>query len=246
MSTEFIRELENAANIMMAPPNLVTNEQRHVAEALILNFRKSKSPYALCREILENSQVQYIMFEAAELLKSALISEWSFLQESDLISLRQYLMHYVMSREMSPFVQERLVQVIAIMIKRGSIEDLGQERANILNEIENLIVSADPAKQILGCKVILNLMQEYSITVRTTDVGLPWEVHYKAKRQFEATDLKRIFQFCVQVLSEIIKSDAFSSPTILNLIKYLLTITENVLTWGYISHIHILFLIECL
>lgn len=85
-------------------------------------------------------------------------------------------------------------------------------------------------------------MQEYSITVKTTDVGLPWEVHYKAKRQFEATDLKRIFQFCVQVLSEIIKSDAFSSPNILNLIKYLLTITENVLTWGYISHIHILFI----
>lgn len=86
-------------------------------------------------------------------------------------------------------------------------------------------------------------MQEYSITVKTTDVGLAWEVHYKAKRQFEATDLKRIFQFCVQVLSEIIKSDAFNSPSIQNLMKYLLMITENVLTWGYISHIHILFMI---
>ncbi|KAI4457644.1 exportin 47-related [Holotrichia oblita] len=219
MNTEFIRELESAANILMAPPNVVTNEQRHAAETIIINFRKSKSPYVVCREILENSQVQYIMFEAAELLKSALIREWSFLQESDIISLRQYLMHYVMNRNSSPFVQERLLQVIAIMIKRGSVEDLGQERGNILSEVENLIIGADSAKQVLGCKVILNLMQEYSITVKTTDVGLPWEVHYKAKRQFEATDLKRIFQFCVQVLSEIIKSDAFRSPNILNLIK---------------------------
>lgn len=86
------------------------------------------------------------MFEAAELLKSALIREWSFLQESDIISLRQYLMHYVMNRESSPFVQERLLQVIAIMIKRGSVEDLGDERANILNEVENLIIGANPAK----------------------------------------------------------------------------------------------------
>ncbi|KRT80011.1 hypothetical protein AMK59_6438, partial [Oryctes borbonicus] len=236
MNTEFIRELENAAHIMMAPPNVVSSEQRQVAEAVILNFRKSKSPYALCREILENSQMQYVMFEAAELLKSALIYEWSFLQESDIVSLRQYLMHYVMSHEVSPFVQERLLQVIAIMIKRASVNNSGQERANILSEVENLIIGADPAKQILGCKVILNLMQEYSITVRTTDVGLPWEVHYKAKRQFEAIDLKRIFQFCVQVLSEIIKSDAFASPSILNLVKYLLTITENNLTWGYVAY----------
>lgn len=125
---------------------MVTNEQRHAAETIIINFRKSKSPYVVCREILENSQVQYIMFEAAELLKSALIREWSFLQESDIISLRQYLMHYVMNRTPSAFVQERLLQVIAIMIKRGSVEDLGQERANILSEVENLIIGADPAK----------------------------------------------------------------------------------------------------
>lgn len=83
-------------------------------------------------------------------------------------------------------------------------------------------------------------MQEYAITVKTSDVGLSWELHYKAKRQFEATDLKRIFKFCMQVLSEIIKSDAFNSPNILNLLKYLLMITENILTWGYISHTHIL------
>lgn len=131
---------------MQAPPDMVTNEQRHAAETIILNFRKSKSPYAICREILENSQVQYILFEAAEVLKSALIREWSFLQESDIISLRQYLLHYIINHEISPFVQERLLQVIAIMIKRGSVEDFGQERSSILNEVENLIISANPAK----------------------------------------------------------------------------------------------------
>ena len=81
-------------------------------------------------------------------------------------------------------------------------------------------------------------MQEYASTVKSTDVGLPWEVHFKAKKNFESTDLKKIFQFCVEVFSQIIKSDSLDNMA--DLMKYLLTITENILTWGYISSMHIL------
>lgn len=112
-----------------------------------MNFQKSKTPYVLCRQILETSQVHYVLFEAAEVLKSALIREWSFLQESDLLSLRQYLMQYVSVRSDLPFfVKERILQVIAIMVKRGSIEDFGQERSTILGEVENLILNGDHSK----------------------------------------------------------------------------------------------------
>ena len=45
------------------------------------------------------------------------------------------------------------------------------------------------------------LLQEYATTVKSADVGLAWEVHFRAKRQFELTDLKVIFQFCLQVQS---------------------------------------------
>jgi len=30
-------------------------------------------------------------------------------------------------------------------------------------------------------------MQEYSTTVKSTDVGLTWESHYAAKKEFEVT-----------------------------------------------------------
>jgi len=30
-------------------------------------------------------------------------------------------------------------------------------------------------------------MQEYSTTVKSTDVGLTWESHYSAKKEFEVT-----------------------------------------------------------
>lgn len=111
-----------------------------------MNFRKSKSPYTLCRQILEQSNVHYVQFEAAEVLKTALIREWGFLQEADILSLRQYLTHFVTSRELPSYVQDRILQTIAIIIKRGSVDDFGAERANILNDVENMIVDSSAKK----------------------------------------------------------------------------------------------------
>lgn len=124
----------------------MSNEQRHLAENIFLDFRKSKSPYGICRDILEKSQNHYVLFEAAEVLKGAIIREWSFLFENDKTSLRQYLFQYIISKTLPSFVRDRILQVIAIMVKRASIDDGGRERANILKEVENLIVNAEPHK----------------------------------------------------------------------------------------------------
>ncbi|XP_050303782.1 exportin-4-like [Anthonomus grandis grandis] len=237
MNEQAIRELEAAAQIIMAPPNVVSNEQRHAAETVFLNFRKSKSPYDLCRQILEKSENQYVLFEAAEVLKEAVIREWSFLLDSDRTSLRQYLMQYITSHQVPHYVRDRILQVIAIMVKRASIDDQGRERGTILQEVENLIVNAESDKKLLGCNIISNLMQEYASTVKSTDVGLPWEVHFKAKKQFESSDLKRIFQFCVYLLSEVVKNDPPYNEVMVQLTRHLLQITERVLTWGYVSPI---------
>lgn len=86
------------------------------------------------------------MFEAAEVLKAAVIREWSFLRNTDKVSLRQYLFQYVTTKDLPPFVRDRILQIIAIMVKRASIEDNGRDRGNILQEVENLIVNAEPNK----------------------------------------------------------------------------------------------------
>jgi hypothetical protein len=91
--------------------------------------------------------VDYVLFEAAGLIKEALIRDWSLLQESDILSLRQYLLDYVLNHlSLAPFVRERILQVIAVMVKRGSVEDFGIERSSIVAEIENLIINGDTVK----------------------------------------------------------------------------------------------------
>ena len=42
-------ELERAAEVLLGPPNLVSPAQRSEAEAVFLNFRKTKCPYTMCK-----------------------------------------------------------------------------------------------------------------------------------------------------------------------------------------------------
>lgn len=89
----------------------MTSEQRHQAEAIFLQFRSTKNPYQLCRDILEKSTSDYVLFEAAGLLKAALIREWSLLSPNDIYSLREYLLAYLLRREAPSFLREKLLQV---------------------------------------------------------------------------------------------------------------------------------------
>ena len=38
---------------------------------------------------------------------------------------------------------------------------------------------------MIGCSILSSMLQEYATTVRSSDVGLAWEVHFSAKKQFE-------------------------------------------------------------
>lgn len=120
-----------------------------------------------CHAFSETSKVDYVLFEVAGLLKDALIREWSFLQESDISSLRQYILQYVLERPtLPPFVREKMLQVIAIVCKRGSLDEFGNHkdpkqinvnshsnhRALMLNEIEHLIMNGTHSQVLLMIK----------------------------------------------------------------------------------------------
>lgn len=65
----------------------------------------------MCRELLEKSTSEYVLFEAAGLVKSALIREWNLLSETDISSLREYLLNYLLRKDAPSFLREKLLQV---------------------------------------------------------------------------------------------------------------------------------------
>jgi len=232
-----LAELESAAAVLLGPPHLVSPQQRQQAEQIFLSFRATKQPYQLCRQLLEQSNNDYVLFEAAGLLKDGLVREWREMEASQLAGLRSYLLQYVIAHPLlSSYVRERIVQVIAIMVKRRSVEDGGEDRGVVIKEVQQLITGGNAQMQMVGCSIITALMQEYATTVKSSDVGLPWEVHFKAKKQFELTDLQNIFRFSVGALRELAAAIVLPLTEERSLLLRRLTvIAETVLTWTFIN-----------
>ena len=88
--------------------------------------------------------MEYVLFESAGLIKDGLIREWDRLSGDDVKGLRAYLLAYVTAAPtMSNYVRERIVQVIAIIVKRQSIDDMGVDRRQVLEEVKQLIVGGN-------------------------------------------------------------------------------------------------------
>ena len=76
---------------------------------MISQCQTSSSPR---RHILETSQVDYVLFEAAGLIKDGLVREWRSVSKEEVAAMRAYLLAYVINRPtLSGYVRERLVQV---------------------------------------------------------------------------------------------------------------------------------------
>lgn len=181
------------------PPNLITKEQRHLAENVIMKFRRTSTPYAICREIFEKSKCDLLIFEAADTLRRSIVSEWSQLQCEDRTMLRQYLLNFCIERDIPSFIRAKILQVVGIMIKRSSIIDVGAERHQLMTEMCSMITTGDIRQQFLGCKILFAIMQEFVITIKSDDTGLTFEEHFRAKKMFELSELKRIFVVIFQV-----------------------------------------------
>ncbi len=104
--------------------------------------------------------MDYVLFEASGLIKEGLIREWRTLCPDDVRALRAYLLQYVISRPvLSGYVRERLVQVMAIIVKRQSVEDLGEDRRRVLAEVQQLIAEGNMQMQMIGCSILSAMMQ---------------------------------------------------------------------------------------
>ncbi|CAG0900131.1 unnamed protein product [Cyprideis torosa] len=117
-----IQELETASRIFMSPPSAVTQEQRHQAENIFLQFRKTPNPYGMCQSIFMSCSNPQILFETAALLRDAILREWSMLSEEQICGLLQVILELLAQhvQDWKPFVKEKLMELLPDVLQETS------------------------------------------------------------------------------------------------------------------------------
>ncbi|XP_071955681.1 exportin-4-like [Antedon mediterranea] len=228
----FVHELEQAAHIILAPPQAVTHQQRQAAEEVILAFRKSNNSLSVCRHIFEHSKHDYVLFQAATTIKDVVVRNWKELDKNEIESVRSFLLHFVTQKQsLQSYVREQVLQAVAIIFKRGTLD--GKNRHQLMEDVSQMVASGNPQMQTIACSVLSALLNEFSSSARASDMGLNWEFHTTCKRNFEVNDLKQIFMLAVQLLHQHSNSPELHNPQRKAVVSRYLNVCEQILCWDF-------------
>nr|XP_026694918.1 exportin-4-like [Ciona intestinalis] len=231
MSSDLVEKLEAATHASLAPPNLVSPEQRREAEEFLLSFRRSKVSFNVCWEILDKSSSPSVQYHAAATMKESVIRDWETMDDSTRLSVQQFILNFLTQRPgITGYVRGLLSNIFAVMLKRSSVASHDPtQRHPFYQHLGALVASNNETMETTACSILSAICVEFSASDKSSNVGLSWEQHAKCKAQFEKSDLPQIFQLTIQVLHQ-----TSTSPNLqTSMCEKFYSIAEQILSWKF-------------
>ena len=122
------------------------------------------------------------------------------------------------------------------MVKRKFIEDGGEQLKELMRCIKQMIFeSQDQRHQQISCAIIISILQEMTNTVKSEDVVLSFEEHFRCKKMFETRELPAIFAMILEALEKLLPVFDAQSDAHMIMIEASIKISELILSWSWIT-----------
>ncbi|XP_043925027.1 ran-binding protein 17 [Protopterus annectens] len=204
--------------------------QRLQAEKVLAELTDSPECLSKCQLLLEQGSTSYAQLLAATCL-SKLVSRVNPLTVGQRIDIRNYLLNYLASRKLAPFVIQALVQVIAKITKLGWFDV--QEEQLVFRD-----VIADVSKFLQGtvehCVIGTMILSELTQEMNVVDYTRPSPKNRRTATSFRDTVLKDILLLACSLLKEV-QGKPLNLQGQQNLVMHLLKLVLNCLNFDFIG-----------
>eukprot|EP01134_Creolimax_fragrantissima_P005293 CFRG5293T1 len=239
VSTGLIHQLEEASAHVLSSET--PKSSREAAEKLFLDFRQYEGALKFAETILETTSVPYVQFETAVTIKICLAREWDTLDSDSVCDLTTNLLCFIVQRpNLAVYVRKEILHAVAMAIKLGWAENekfrtLYYTNLNHLLHVDSTgEITYDESQtfnRTIAGYFALAVFSEFSCGPRSSQVGLSWDFHRKAKMKFEGEGLKTSFSYTLKLLHAYMQQSGSEATN--ELLALFLSVAEAALSWRF-------------
>lgn len=196
-------ELERLCTIvyMGTEPAAMADAERQITE-----LKNSTEFIPQCQFILDNSTNPYAQHLAAQALETLVTKYWSNFTNEQRIDMRNYILSYLTSKYLEPFVLMALTKCCCRITKLGWFDSV--EQREIIGKAAAIMQEEFPEYQVVGLRLYITMVDEMD----TPTAGKTMTLHRKTAVSFRDQGLLQAFQVSIDVLRKLqarsIKGDA--------------------------------------
>ena len=175
---------------------------REAAEHALSEFADSPSSMDDCQQVLLTVADPTARWQAASIIGGEGLRRWTSLGDDGGSELCMFFLRYALEQYQStpPFVRAKLLQMLAVLWKRGALDGEGQSQGRaydaLFAQVKEAVVANEHEAQVVGMEALRALVEEYS-TSKSSVLGLSLEFHRAVRRRFERRYILDVFTLAI-------------------------------------------------